>query len=369
MAIAVPHGPPIKRSGVDAKTALKLVTGALVDAQKTARPPFLLITRTGERWLNQLYRHEVISALKDILEKNPGLFAIVPNEDLQDAPKETEAMLAGFHSEKQWWKKWQEAPEDTPILIGFQDAFSNWCAAQIHKQNSSLKNLTETSRQKVWHVVEGIYQQFELSSNPKLTLHWVPASPVKDHSATQLALEFLENKDVVTRFKFHYHQYGGYVEVEIDIKEFFRIRDELLALYVSAHDANTADHEPAPVPSNPFAALNGLKWQDITIQFVNGHEARISANSTTATLDFKDMGFEDGRNRQPNSQWALMRLLADRKGQISWDDSEAADRIRKQKQLLSESLKDFFHLNEDPFHPYKNEKAYRIKLKLKAEGD
>jgi hypothetical protein len=64
-----------------------------------------------------------------------------------------------------------------------------------------------------------------------------------------------------------------------------------------------------------------------------------------------------------------MRILAERKGQVSWENSEAADNIKKKKQLLSDTLKTFFQIDDDPFHPYKDEKAYRTKFTLKAEGD
>ena len=47
----------------------------------------------------------------------------------------------------------------------------------------------------------------------------------------------------------------------------------------------------------------------------------------------------------------------------------SGDNIRKKKQLLSETLKAFFRIDEDPFYPYKEEKAYRAKFTLKAEGD
>jgi hypothetical protein len=83
----------------------------------------------------------------------------------------------------------------------------------------------------------------------------------------------------------------------------------------------------------------------------------------------KISGFEDGRTRQPNYQWALLRLFAAKKGELSWENSEAADKLKKRKQALSETLKAYFNIDDDPFHPYRDEKTYRTKFKLKAEGD
>jgi hypothetical protein len=103
----------------------------------------------------------------------------------------------------------------------------------MHKRNITLRDLSEQSRQKVLDTVVAIYQQFELSSNPQVSIGWVPASETRNHEARRLAPEFLENEDVVTHHKFHYED-GGVIDVEIDVKEFFRVRDELLNFYQDA---------------------------------------------------------------------------------------------------------------------------------------
>lgn len=36
----------------------------------------------------------------------------------------------------------------------------------------------------------------------------------------------------------------------------------------------------------------------------------------------------------------------------------------KTKQLLAQTLKAFFHIDEDPFWPYEEVKSYKIKIKL-----
>ena len=64
-----------------------------------------------------------------------------------------------------------------------------------------------------------------------------------------------------------------------------------------------------------------------------------------------------------------MKILAEKKGQISWEDGEASENIKKKKQLLSDTLKAFFRIDDDPFYPYRDEKAYRTKFTLRAESD
>ena len=43
---------------------------------------------------------------------------------------------------------------------------------------------------------------------------------------------------------------------------------------------------------------------------------------------------------------------------------KAPDKTKKTKQLLSQSLKAVFPIDGDPFYPYEEVKAYKIRLKL-----
>jgi len=260
--------------------------------------------------------------------------------------------------------------EDAPIVLGLLDSFDNWCEAQLHRQKVTFRDLTEDRRQKLLYAVAAIHHQFELSWNPKVTIGWVVSSITENHEARRLALEFLQNKDVVMRHEFHYTG-GGSIEIELNIREFFRLRDELLAYYrdVTHSTAETpTDHGSTAGPSNAFRSIEGLRWQEIQIRFLDGDNVRITAKETTATVGYKEMGFEDSRNHNPNTQWALLKILAQNECEISWEDASARDNIKKQKQLLSEKLQAYFGIEEDPFHPYKERKAYRIKITLLPES-
>lgn len=370
MTIIVPPGPPRKSPDIDSKTCLKLVINALLSARSKAESRVVELERTDENKLTQVYRGEIICALERILEENRSVFRIMrAGYTLKTAAKPA-TLLTKYSEPVYQWQQWKEIPEDKPIILALLDGFDNWCEAQVHKRTITLKNLSEQSRQKVLDTVAAIYQQFELTSNPKVSIRWVVGSESGNYEARQLAIEFLENKEVVLGHKFHYEG-AGHIEIEIDIKEFFRIRDELLGLYAPVTDGEEGpSQDPAPTSdSSSFASMKDLKWQDITIQFLDGLTAKISVNDTSLTVDFRQMGFEDARKRLPNTQWYLLRLLAERGGQISWEESEASDNIKKKKQLLSDTLKTFFHIDDDPFYPYREQKAYRTKFKLKAEAD
>ena len=369
MAIKIPSSSALKNSGVDDRAKIKLVTEALLKTRETATPPLLLLERTGPIWLNQLYRHEVVWALEKILKSNRHLFVIIPHEYLEGASNEAKTLLTSVSGGKKWWEKWVEAPEDAPIILGISNAFDNWCEAQLHRQNITLKDLSEANRQKIYYTVVAIHQQFEVTSDPKVTIGWNPASDVENRDARELALQFLKNKDVVIDERFYYPS-GVSIEVQIDVRKFVRFRDELFAYQrdLSQSAAEAPVNEGTAPSSNAFQAMEGLRWQDVQIKFVDGHTVRIMAKGTTETVDYKEMGFDDSRAHKPNSQWALLGLLAQNEGEISWGDSAAKDSVKKRKQVLSDTLKAFFHIDDEPFYPYRDEKAYRTKFTLKAEG-
>lgn len=117
-----------------------------------------------------------------------------------------------------------------------------------------------------------------------------------------------------------------------------------------------------------------LRWEEISIRFLNEHEVIIKAKNETLQTTFEAMGFQDEKKKLPNKQWVLLRLLAVRNGELSWENNsnlslKEINKIKKQKQLLSETLRAFFQISNDPFYDYKAEKSYRIKLNLTPEPE
>lgn len=125
--------------------------------------------------------------------------------------------------------------------------------------------------------------------------------------------------------------------------------------YTPATDPQFADTLPAGTP-----------WQHIWLQFIDDETVMIHAGRFMRQAGYADMGLADrrGNARKPNAQWDFLLLLAKKGGEISPKDGEADDRFKKRKQLLSETLQRYFRMDTDPFYPYNERKAYRIKLKL-----
>ena len=82
-----------------------------------------------------------------------------------------------------------------------------------------------------------------------------------------------------------------------------------------------------------------------------------NAAARRLSLQFLENKDVDARNRLPNTQWHLLKLLAKTGGQLSWEDSEASDNFKKKKQLLADTLKAFFRIKNDPFYPVQRTKG------------
>jgi len=358
-----------RKSTLDDRTKIKLVCDALLNAQTDAFAGMLILQPTEENKLTQLASQEIVWALQTIQKSNGELFLI--EQDLSawlegNAKPRTQAKVL----EERFGPKWRGLFEKGTIVLMLKDRFSNWCEAERYKRSMTLANLSTISRGKVLATVTAIYERFELSADPKVTITWSPPNATENYEARKLSLDFLVNKEVVREYKF---QAGGiHINVEIDVKEFFRLRDELLALYLPLDkETEAAGSSPAAptAPKNAFSSIEGLQWQDLKVQFVDGHNVRISAKDVTEVVNYAHMGFEDLRTHLPNTQWSLLRIFASNKGQIDWENSDAADNVRKRKQVLSNTLREYFQIDDDPFYPYSGGRAYRIKFALKGEGD
>ena len=119
----------------------------------------------------------------------------------------------------------------------------------------------------------------------------------------------------------------------------------------------------------PFKPLTGISWNDIITKFKDGHNVQIVVGEHIYTANYKEMGFEDSRQLKPNSQWALLKILSRENGGLSWKESNANNKVKKQKQLLSTKLREYFNINDDPFHKYNKKLGYQIKITLVPESD
>ncbi|MCJ7790389.1 MAG: hypothetical protein MUP69_09495 [Candidatus Atribacteria bacterium] len=120
------------------------------------------------------------------------------------------------------------------------------------------------------------------------------------------------------------------------------------------------------------------KWEHIIIQFLNYDKVRIQApNKFNKVVNFRKMGFENQKNGKPNTQWELFYNLSRYRGDLSWTittyrkkvDSHplSTPKIRKQIQRLSNTLKEYFNINDAPFYDYIKFGTYKTKFFLLPE--
>lgn len=134
---------------------------------------------------------------------------------------------------------------------------------------------------------------------------------------------------------------------------------------------NTNNIIPIKLPPN-------TKWKDITIQFLDYDKVKITApNNIKKRVNYQRMGFEDQKSKKPNKQWQFLYKLAPFRGDLTWTIASYRKRVdthplstplaRKWKQRLANSLKKYFKIDEDPFHPYNKYRAYKLKFTLLPE--
>jgi hypothetical protein len=117
-----------------------------------------------------------------------------------------------------------------------------------------------------------------------------------------------------------------------------------------------------------------LTWEDITIKFLNGEEVRIEAKTDIYQTDYKLMGFQSEKTKRPNIRWTLLKIFARKGGFLDWENNSEFARkdqvnMKKRKQLLSETLRAYFHgVEGDPFLGYRKEGCYKIRINLEPEA-
>lgn len=122
----------------------------------------------------------------------------------------------------------------------------------------------------------------------------------------------------------------------------------------------------------PITLLEGTKWQNITIRFIDNNDNVEISNKgeIIRTVNYKQMGFEDAKRKRPNFQWDLLQLLTIQKGKLSWDTNlsmskKERDKLKQRVKGLKNTLKDYFQMSESPFYGYRKEgNVYRIKINL-----
>lgn len=112
----------------------------------------------------------------------------------------------------------------------------------------------------------------------------------------------------------------------------------------------------------PFRIKAGTTWESVAFQFLDKERVKIVLGTKSHETNYADMGFMDARSEKPNMQWGFLLVLAKNKGRIEPSSPDAQERFKKQKELLTKRLQNYFSIEYDPFKPYDG--GYEIKLTL-----
>lgn len=119
-----------------------------------------------------------------------------------------------------------------------------------------------------------------------------------------------------------------------------------------------------------FPLPTGSRWEDIHLHFLDLHTVSCTVGLSHPTFAYQEMGMKDARTGDPDANWKLLLFLAENNGMLApaWSGNQISSRDRQKKRRLSAVLKQFFHLETDPFVFDCDHSAYIPRFKISPES-
>jgi hypothetical protein len=124
-------------------------------------------------------------------------------------------------------------------------------------------------------------------------------------------------------------------------------------LAVAVNLENGADGE------RPRAA----SWDAVEIRFLSDHKVQIKVGDSTYPQNYAEMGFEDGRTKNPNKAWETLRLLGASGTIRAATTGRDWAKVEKRVQEIRKVLKKHFRIHADPV-PFIKGTGYRTCFKI-----
>jgi hypothetical protein len=115
---------------------------------------------------------------------------------------------------------------------------------------------------------------------------------------------------------------------------------------------------------NQFPTPPEARWEDISIEFIAEEVANIRCKGITRRVEPEHLGVKSRKNGKPTLQWTLLQSFARCNGSISWNDSDAKDRVKHQKLKLSKKLNAYFGIEDAPINWHRDERDYRTRFSI-----
>ena len=359
-----PSGPPWGHNSIDQKRVVKLVSNVLAETAETTGAGAIELERNAENQLLNVPRDNIVAALEAVAKTADDLFEV---------PRTNYTRMTMIRKPVDYFdegeSKREEVNEATPITLFPLAKFEDWRQAWLRQKTIAIRDLGDRSRETLYKTALAINNAFELTSSPTVTIDLANSTGLENVSARR-AVEFLFNRDIIYRYDLA--DESAVLTIQINVREFLDFRDEIFSYYQDGvkEPPGTIIKSSKSRFISPFRDMDGLRWQEVKIQFVDEETVEVSARHVAVKFTYKEMGLEDGRTRnpsKPDQEWKLLKWLADNHGQLSWDDTSGVFSVKKRKEHLAKKLRSFFGLSEDPFYPYRESRSYRTKLTLQPE--
>jgi hypothetical protein len=108
------------------------------------------------------------------------------------------------------------------------------------------------------------------------------------------------------------------------------------------------------------------RWEDLTFEFIAEEVVNVRFRHETRRFEPEHFGMKSAKNGKPVGAWTVLRIMAERAGQLSWSDKAASPRLKKQVQLLSGLLRRAFGISTDPIRWHRLEGCYRTRFIVRA---
>ena len=139
--------------------------------------------------------------------------------------------------------------------------------------------------------------------------------------------------------------------------------DEVMSMFRKANlPCPKADNSMVFFPTPPEAT-----WRDVAIRFVDGHTISVQAKAERRVCNYTQMSMANRKNGEPTIQWALLRAIAEERGVLDWDSHQAHRRNQKRREILARNLRNFFHIEDDPFCLTEDGKGWRARFLISPD--
>lgn len=114
-----------------------------------------------------------------------------------------------------------------------------------------------------------------------------------------------------------------------------------------------------------FPTPDGTTWDEIEIELVSDNSIRVRLGEMTKCFTGLEIGFKDWRKGDlPDMQWELLKIFAQKNGEISLRTISYEPGKHKPVQALNKKLRSFFGIDSNPINRYSKKSGWTTKFKI-----